>query len=142
MVQEQRPVRPATPEDLHRLADLAKARGLRVFESEPHRWWCSSHSSPFRLHCVTAWSCDCAGFLNVGRCTHHSLLLAHLGWIPEIEDEVLPDFGKCPSCSAGKVEEWCAGHVIGCRPCDVCGGTGRVPDQRPQGMPAVLPVAA
>ena len=31
---------------------------------------------------------------------------------------------KCPSCAAGKVEEWVAGHVSGWKPCCVCGGSG------------------
>lgn len=27
---------------------------------------------------------------------------------------------RCPSCTAGKVEEWVAGHVSGWKPCGEC----------------------
>src|SRR3954447_3144451 len=81
-------IRPATAADFHRLADLAQARGLRVFELGPNRWFCTSHSNPFSLHVVTGLSCDCAGFCHVGRCTHHAALLAHLGWLPEVEPDL------------------------------------------------------
>jgi hypothetical protein len=38
---------------------------------------------------VTGFSCNCPGFISHQRCTHHALLLAYLGWLPEIEDETL-----------------------------------------------------
>jgi len=134
--------RPSTAEDFHRLADLAHERGLRVFESAPHTWWCTSHSSPLRLHVVTGYTCDCPGFFHHGRCTHHAALLAHLGWLPEVEDEA--PISACPACTAGKIEEFGVSGPIGCKPCPVCDGTGVVPAPatRPYGLPAVQPVAA
>src|SRR3954453_8221716 len=133
--------RPATAADFHRLADLAQERGLRVFEASPNHWYCTSHSDPFKLHVVTGFSCDCLGFLHNQRCSHHAALLAHLGWLPEIEDTA-PALVKGSSCSAGRNEEWGAGHVVGCRPCTVCGGTGEVPPLRPPDAPALMSAAA
>src|SRR4051795_2522205 len=98
--------RPATAADFHRLADLAQERGLRVFEASPNHWYCTSASDPFKLHVITGFSCDCQGFVHHQRCTHHALLLDTLGWLPELEDEVLTDSAKtskCPCCSGGKV---------------------------------------
>ncbi len=40
---------------------------------------------------------------------------------------------RCLSCTAGKIEEWVAGHVSGWKPCAVCGGTGAM--LAPQPMP-------
>ena len=131
--------RPATAEDFHRLADLAQERGLRVFEASPNHWYCTSSSDPFKLHVVTGFSCDCPGFISHQRCTHHALLLAHLGWLPEIEDEPVPA-ETCRHCHGrGKVfsEYW-----LEPRPCEVCGGSGVKPDHRSQGTPSFVPVSA
>ena len=46
---------------------------------------------------------------------------------------------RCPSCTAGKIEEWVAGHVSGWKPCAVCGGAGTV--SAPQPMPRLDNVA-
>ena len=91
-----RPSRPTTVADYHRLAGLARERGLRLFEPAPNRWYCSSHSDPFALHVVTGWCCDCPAFWRHARCTHHSLLLAHLGWLP---DPTPPALAPCGYCS-------------------------------------------
>src|SRR3954469_12474838 len=124
-MQERRP-RSATAADFHRLADLVQARGLRVFELGSHRWFCTSHSNPFALHTVTAYSCDCPGFLAHQRCSHHAALLAHLGWLPEVAPD-LPSVeaspADCPSCCGCGVsvlrthEERCPDcHGTGVRP--------------------------
>ena len=55
-----------------------------------------------------------------------------------IAAKVAPASRRCPCCTAGKVEEWGAGHVFGGKPCDVCGGTGVLPDPMP--APAEFPV--
>ncbi|MDQ3412438.1 MAG: hypothetical protein M3509_10020, partial [Chloroflexota bacterium] len=82
-----RPRRPTTVEDLHRLAELGRDRGLRLFEPAPNHWYCTSHSASFALHTLTAWSCDCRGFIAHGRCSHYALLLSELGWLPGPEPE-------------------------------------------------------
>jgi hypothetical protein len=82
---QERRHRPATAADFHRLADLAKARGLRLFR-DGSRWYCSSASRPGEAHYVTGLSCDCQGFIAHQRCTHHALLLERLGWLPELEE--------------------------------------------------------
>jgi hypothetical protein len=149
---QERRTRPATAADFHRLADLAQERGLRVFEGGSNQWFCTSHSDPFALHTVTGFSCDCRGFLHHQRCTHHAALLAHLGWLPELESEtpaeVLPDSSK----TAPQQCFWCCGsgripndqHERYDR-CEPCGGTGvrkSSPAVRPHGQPAVEIVAA
>jgi hypothetical protein len=109
--------RPTTPAALHRLAELAHQRGLRVFESPTGHWWCSSHSNAFHLHVVTGFTCDCAGFFHNGRCTHHSLLLEHLGWLPDVEEPA-----PCRTCH-GRGKAW-SEHDMELRPCYGCDGTG------------------
>src|SRR5215210_4047598 len=77
--------RPTTPADLHRLAALAHARGLRLTQESETVWFCSSASQLGEAHYVTGLSCDCRGFQEHQRCTHYALLLDHLGWLPELE---------------------------------------------------------
>jgi hypothetical protein len=140
-MQEQRS-HPATTEDFHRLADLAQERGLRVFELGPNRWFCTSHTDPFALHVVTGLSCDCRSFLHHQRCSHHAALLAHLGWLPELEVES-PAPQQCFWCSgSGRIPNDQHERYDRCEP---CGGTGvRKPSPaiRPYGRPAVEIVAA
>ena len=94
--------RPTTAADLHRLAALAHQRGLRLTREQPTVWFCSSASSP-EPHYVTGLSCDCRGFQEHQRCSHYALLLAHLGWLPEVEDTPAPVPDHCPNCSGGGV---------------------------------------
>jgi hypothetical protein len=127
-----------TVADLHRLAEFAHARGLRVFEAAPHQWFCTSHSDPFAPHVVTGFSCDCAGFVRHQRCTHHSLLLAHLGWLPELEDEASVSI-DCPDCCGCGQQWYRSGYSL---PCETCRGTGIKATEPPAGQPATRPVAA
>ena len=40
--------------------------------------------------------------------------------------KLIPLIERCASCNgAGKIEEWCAGHVMGAKLCDSCNGSGR-----------------
>jgi hypothetical protein len=140
---QERAIRPATAEDFHRLADLAQARGLRVFEAGPNQWFYTSHTDPFALHTVTGFSCDCRGFLHHQRCTHHAALLAHLGWLPEVEDELSVRTESltpvdCPAC--------CGCGVVTYRTfeerCTTCGGSGIKPNHHLHDAPALPMVAA
>ena len=129
--------RPATAADFHRLAELAHARGLRVFELGSNRWFCTSHSNPFALHTVTAYSCDCQGFLAHGRCSHYAALLAHLGWLPEVEDGSSAP-ADCPDCSGCGVQTFRSFEER----CSTCGGSGVRPNHHLHDVPAVPMVAA
>src|SRR5215218_9942120 len=96
--------RPTTAADLHRLAALAHQRGLRLTQESETVWFCSSASQHVDPHYVTGLSCDCRGFQEHQRCTHHALLLERLGWLPEVEDAALAaPIGvtptDCPHCS-------------------------------------------
>jgi hypothetical protein len=135
--------RPATAADFHRLADLAHERGLRVFETGPNQWFCTSHTDPFALHVATGFSCDCRGFLHHQRCSHHAALLAHLGWLPEVEPTAeLPQLEAtgqsaqldCPTCCGCGVQTYRTFEER----CSACGGSGVKPDHRLTGLPAVL----
>jgi hypothetical protein len=141
-MQEPRRHRPATAADFHRLADLAHERGLRVFELGANRWFCTSHSNPFALHTVTAYSCDCQGFLAHGRCSHHAALLSHLGWLPEVE----PEFSvrtenltpaDCPDCCGCGLQDFGRYNL----PCETCGGSGVRPSPHLHDAPAMPMVA-
>jgi DnaJ-class molecular chaperone len=125
--------RPTTSADLHRLAALAQTRGLRLTQESATVWFCSSsrqHSDP---HYVTGLSCDCRGFQEHQRCTHQALLLAHLGWLPEVDDPPAPATVSCPNCSGGGVV-----YVHDCEragwpypDCPDCHGTGEIPVAAP-----------
>src|SRR4051812_20075397 len=97
-----RQARPTTPTDLHRLAAVAQARGLRLTQERLGVWFCSSASSP-DPHYVTGLSCDCRGFQEHQRCSHLAALLAHLGWLPALETEDTPALTPCATCSGGGV---------------------------------------
>ena len=132
--------KPATAADFHRLADLAHERGLQLFRDGP-RWYCSSASERGGSHFVTGLSCDCRGFCEHQRCTHHALLLERLGWLPEVEpDRPYVEAGPadCPDCCGCGVQDF-GRYAL---PCETCGGSGLKPDRRLQGQPAIRPVAA
>jgi hypothetical protein len=86
-----RPVRPAPPADLWRLADLAEARGVRILvEPISGEHFATAATDPTIQYKSTTLSCTCKGFVHRQRCTHHSLLLAQLGWLPDLEPEPEP----------------------------------------------------
>ena len=146
-VTARRPIRPATIADVHRLADLADARGVDVLQDCQGRWMATSARTPGLVYALTGFSCTCPGFVSHGRCSHHALLLRRLGWLPELEaalesalESALPfvaddvETVTCRSCTNGRIQEWTCGHPSGFANCDVCAGSGRVPV-----LPAVLP---
>jgi hypothetical protein len=126
---------------LQRFADLAHQRGLRLYQDGP-RWYCSSASDAGGCHYVTGFSCDCRGFIQHRRCTHHALLLERLGWLPELEAETPAPSAAPQSCF------WCQGtgripndqheRFDRCDRCDRCAGVRPTsPAIRLQGRPAV-----
>ncbi len=87
-----RPVRPTTPADLWRLADQARANGVRLLsEGLSGERFATSAIDPGTVYRLTAYSCTCTckGFCHTGRCQHHSLLLAELGWLPDTDPVVI-----------------------------------------------------
>ena len=127
--------RPTTVADYHRLAALGRDRGLRLFEPAPNRWYCSSASDPFALHVVTGWSCDCAGFAHLGRCSHYALLLSALGWLPDPEP---PALAPCGYCSGRGWETVVGGSGAAYRfACRLCEGAGEVEVEESDPAPAV-----
>jgi hypothetical protein len=131
--------RPTTPEDLHRLAAVAQARGLRLTQESESVWFCSSASQHGDPHYVTGLSCDCRGFQEHQRCTHYALLLDRLGWLPEVETEDASGVPvQCASCSGAGVI-----YVRDCEragwphpPCPNCKGTGEVSAVAPRTLAA------
>ncbi len=111
-------------ESIVRLARTARERGIQVFrEVATGQWFATSTSKPETLHRVTAVSCDCLGFVAHQRCSHHSALLAKLGWLPRIDDES-PATVDCGACG-GSGEIWRDGQFTP-DPCFYCRGKGRV----------------
>ncbi len=54
----------------HRLAQQARESGVKVRIGSDGRFFVSSASRFGHEHFVTAWSCDCDGFAQRGRCMH------------------------------------------------------------------------
>ncbi len=104
----------AAPRDFWRLAEEAERRGIRILiEPISGEHFATSSTQDNVLYRLTHYSCTCKGFLHWQRCTHHSLLLAQLGWLPDPEPE--PD----PSPAAPTLP-------VPALPCPDCDGTGRV----------------
>ncbi|MDP9471000.1 MAG: hypothetical protein M3Q71_10090 [Chloroflexota bacterium] len=115
----------ATPMDLWRLAEEAEQRGIRILvEPISGEHFATSGSKKKIVYRLTHYSCTCKGYMRWQRCTHHSLLLAQLGWLPDPEPEPDPS----PASPALPVPE-----LVRCGDCD---GTGRLtayfgPDDEP-----------
>ncbi len=85
---ERRAARPTTPADLCRLADQGRANGvILVRECISGARYATSATQPGTIYYLTAYSCTCPGFAHHQRCQHHSLLLAELGWLPDVADD-------------------------------------------------------
>ncbi len=104
-----------------RLAEKARREGVTLSLDDDGRWYASSVSTPGTRHYLTAYSCDCVGFIAHQRCMHHSALLACLGWLDLDDDpEPTPPEPACPSChGAGQVTQhhsrWIGGSRLGFR---------------------------
>ncbi len=95
--------------DLHRLANQAESRGIRILLTADGEHFATSTSNPTTLHRVSEQGCDCKGFSYWGRCSHHALLLSQLGLIPDPEPVVTEVV-----------------IIEGPAPCRACRGTGFV----------------
>jgi|GEM_PF-2424152 len=91
--------RPNTPADLHRLAGLARDRGIQLFqERATGAWFATSATDPGAVYHLTGFSCSCQGFTAWQRCSHHAALLARLGWLPDIADVTPAPVAVAPPC--------------------------------------------
>ncbi len=128
----------ATPTDFWRLAEEAEQRGIQILiEPVSGEHFATSGSKANVLYRLTGLSCTCKGFQRWQRCTHHSLLLAQLGWLPDPEPDPVP---PAPALTAAVMTEPCpdcdgTGQVIaffgpedeeGEIDCDPCGGSGEI----------------
>ncbi len=124
-----RPVRPTTPADLWRLAEQARANGVRLLsEGLSGERFATSATDPNTVYRLTAYSCTCRGFTHHQRCQHHALLLAELEWLPAPVEPV-PAPAVCPACGGRGIDPACRGHRVAAGysvlcPCDRCQGAG------------------
>ncbi|MEJ7900502.1 MAG: hypothetical protein WKF63_01575 [Thermomicrobiales bacterium] len=81
---------------LTRLLAKAKAEGVKLLRDQDGRHYASSVSRPGTRHYVTAYSCDCRGFVAHQRCKHHAALLSALGWL---QGDPEPDPGMAITCA-------------------------------------------
>jgi hypothetical protein len=94
---DRRAARPTTTADLWRLADQGRANGVILLrECVTGARYATSATSPSTIYYLTGFSCTCPGFVGHGRCQHHSLLLAELGWLPDVEDTDLEPTAATP----------------------------------------------
>ena len=106
----------AAPRDFWRLAEEAERRGIRILvEPISGEHFATSSTKSNTIYRLTHLSCTCRGFMTWQRCTHHSLLLAQLGWLPDPEPEPDPA-PSAPALTAAVEAELCPD----------CDGTGRV----------------
>ncbi len=105
-------------EDLHRLANQAEQKGVKILLTADGEHLATSTSTPTLLHRVSEQGCDCKGFAYWGRCSHHALLLSQLGFIPDLEpvvtEVVILDEqpAACRSCrGAGYVRAYIGGGL-------------------------------
>jgi len=138
----------ATPMDFARLADLAERRGVKVLvEPISGEHFATSASKAHLLYRLTHYSRTCPGFVAWQRCTHHSLLLAELGWLPDAPDDDPEPRPPAPAAAAATPAPcWgCTGrgteriedaagrwHTV---PCAGCGGAGTVEESDDDGPP-------
>ncbi len=90
-----------TAEDLHRLANQAEGKGVRILLTADGEHLATSTSNPTALHRVSPQGCDCKGFTYWGRCTHHSLLLSELGALPDPEPDLVISERPAERCRCG-----------------------------------------
>jgi len=106
-----------------RLAQVARERGIQVYqELSTGAWFATSASRPGTAHYLTAVSCTCEGFIFSGACSHHSALLAKLGWLPVVESASSPV--PCTACT-GSGQLWSEGQWSA-DSCGFCNGAGHV----------------
>ena len=129
--------RATTPEDLWRLAGEAERRGIRILvEPISGDTFATSSGDPNILYRLTHLSCTCKGFMVWQRCSHHSLLLSRLGWLPDVDPDPEPEPAApalpappapCAICDGtGRERLQSATGRSFAVVCDGCGGTGRV----------------
>jgi hypothetical protein len=132
------------PESLERwqaALDRAIANGLEVFTvADTGERMVTSASKLDTVHRTDGRHCACeAALAGDPVCQHRAVVRYVMGWLPA--RETVPAV-NCPACAGvGRVEEWGVSGPIGAKPCDACQGTGQHVDRRPQGLPAVRPVA-
>ena len=88
-----------TVQDLHRMADEAAARGLRVFTVvSSGGWLVNSQSDQSVLYPVDpVGGCVCHGYQRHQRCSHYAALIAALGWLPDLPDPAGPGASAEPA---------------------------------------------
>ena len=113
-------------EDLWRLCRQAEEKGIEILLTADGEMFATSHTNGALLHRVTERGCDCRGFTYWQRCSHHSLLLAQLGMLPDVR----PALATCSVCEGSGFDPECSGHrvaggTVSC-PCYGCAGHGTV----------------
>ncbi|MDP9355926.1 MAG: hypothetical protein M3R02_11730 [Chloroflexota bacterium] len=89
-------------EDLRRLALKAERSGVRILRIDgTDRHVATSATQPV-CYAVSVAGCSCKGFLAWQRCTHHSLLLAELGRIPDVDPDVAVEAHPAPYRCGGE----------------------------------------
>ena len=110
------------------------------FDAGAGRWFCTSHSDPVRAPRGDRVQLRLPGLHRPSALQPSCALLAHLGWLPEVEPDlpyVEASPADCPDCSGCGVQTF----RNGAQPCETCRGSGLKPDHRLRDVPAVEIVA-
>lgn len=115
--------RPDTRERWIKAAERAADKGIQVAQLQGSGQWIATSSKPGIAYelAVTGnvvHGCSCpAGLANDPVCCHRAAWLVSIGAIT-----LGPK--RCPSCTAGKIEELGVSGPIGWQHCSRCGGSG------------------
>jgi len=92
-----------------RLAALAQERGVRIFVYDidgPPQYFATSVGRPGHLYRLTAFSCQCRGFIAHQKCQHVAALLDEIGELPP-----LPEPPALVAMVARRTERMSAAHA-------------------------------
>ena len=112
---EQRTVKPKETwaQAITRLALQARENDVTIYVYDidgPPQYFATSIGQPGRLYRVSAFSCQCRGFIAHQKCQHHSALLAFIGELPPLPEP--PDPAALAQRRAERIQTWQENNLV------------------------------